>query len=128
MTALPFGNTIASYTATGMEITEMIKGVAQQKNLKSGNIIISLPQWAGLKYTFSTTKSPRVQKIEIAGKLLVDSKKYTIITNDFTANGGDNIITPVTFTTGKVLADVVIECLKRKKTITPTLAGNVVQH
>lgn len=124
LTTLPFGNTVVSYEATGQDIIDTIEGVVRGQNIKTGKRIISNPQWAGLRYSY-TASPAKVNQLTIKGSNIVPGNKYKVLTNDFTAAGGDSIIAPVTFTTGDVMADVVTECIKKRKTISPTVDGRI---
>lgn len=124
LTTLPFGNSIAFYTATGQDLLDMIEGISHRKNVKTGKQLISIPQWAGLGYKFRSKQDPDLS-VTLGGAPLEKDMVYTIMTDDFAAAGGDNVVSPVTFTRGEIVAEVVAGCLRRLGTITPFVDGSV---
>ncbi|KAI8903856.1 Metallo-dependent phosphatase-like protein [Gorgonomyces haynaldii] len=124
LATLPFGNVVASYKSTGKEVFDVLVGVATGINLSTNKSIISPPVFGGLRYK-KLSAAPYVSDITIGGKPLDLTKTYTVLTNDFTAGGGDNIIAPTKFVPGDVLADVVARCIKKKPTISPVTDGRV---
>ncbi|KAI8924768.1 Metallo-dependent phosphatase-like protein [Entophlyctis helioformis] len=126
ITVLPFGNTLATFSATGAKVMEMLERVAAGVDKVTGKKVISLPQWGGIRWTYnpSAPAYSRVRSVEVAGKPLDVAATYKLVTNDFVAAAGDNILAaPEKFTIGDVMADVVAECLTRRKTISPTVDG-----
>ena len=76
------------------------------------------PQVSGLAFTFDTRKPPgdRVTSVTVAGAPLEEGKTYTLATNNFLANGGDDYRV---FRAGEVLVDSASGSL---------MAGQLIDH
>ncbi len=102
---LPFDNTICILTFTGKEI-EMI---AQDIALTSGEAMY------GITFDINDGKS---SDIRIAGKPIDYNKTYTIVTNDYIAQGNDGLASMSKHSkmvdTGLLMRDVAIEHIKNK--------------
>ncbi|KAH6567589.1 hypothetical protein BASA60_008984 [Batrachochytrium salamandrivorans] len=121
MTVLPFENQIASFNYTGAQIKEVLENTVSMYNAQTKKLVISVPQWSGLKFTFDSTLpvGSRVTTVTVDNKPLSSDSTYTIITSDFVASGGDNILSPTPSISGDVLADVFAKCIKKLGTLTP---------
>jgi 2',3'-cyclic-nucleotide 2'-phosphodiesterase/3'-nucleotidase len=121
---LPFGNTIVTAEMTGAQI---IKVLEQSLTLQKG-----MMQMAGLKVKYNSSKPEykRVEEVTMAdGTKLQKDKTYTVATNNFLAEGGDNYSTfkEVNFTnTYKKVRSAVIEYLRTQDTISPKADDRVI--
>lgn len=142
---LPFDNYIVAIKLTGNQIKEALEHGVSAIEEEAGRF----PQVSGLsfKYKMSAKKGDRVREIFIADKPINSDKEYTVATNDFLAAGGDgyeafgkaikasrdfSIIGGVMkgekvmySDSGRWLRDVVIEYIKEKKKIAPTVEGRI---
>jgi 2',3'-cyclic-nucleotide 2'-phosphodiesterase (5'-nucleotidase family) len=125
-TMLPFGNTNAYFDVTGKELFDLIEGLIQKTNLKTGNPITSAMQFGNLQYTLKKDVKPSLQSVTIKGQPLDLKKSYKIVGSDFNVKGGDNFLpTGIVFKTGKIQVDVVTKCLRTKGKISPQIDGRV---
>ena len=114
LTELPFGNKTVVLRLTGAQVREALEnGVSRAEN-PSGRF----PQVSGLAFTFDTRKPPgdRVTSVTVAGAPLEEGKTYTLATNNFLANGGDDYRV---FRAGEVLVDSASGSL---------MAGQLIDH
>ncbi len=102
-TVLPFGNTVAVIYVTGAELLEALEA----STYSTPTAIGGFPQVAGIEFTIDTTKAfdqgeqypdstyfkpnsiNRVTINSINGNAFDPEAKYAVVTNDFTAAGGD---------------------------------------
>ena len=114
LTELPFGNKTVVLRLTGAQVREALEnGVSRAEN-PSGRF----PQVSGLAFTFDARRPPgeRVTSVKVAGAPLDDGKTYTLATNSFLANGGDDYRV---FKAGDVLVDSASGSL---------MAGQLIDH
>jgi 5'-nucleotidase len=126
MTILPFGNAIVSIEMSGQQIVDIIESIAAGKN-KDGKSIISFPQWSGVEFTLDN-KKPEFQKLvelKIGGILVDLNARYTVLTVDFVAGGGDNIMPKTPYISGDGLAETFVSCLRKKESISPDLKNYI---
>ncbi len=84
---LPFGNTVRVIELTGADIIAAIEnGINEYPEAKG-----AFPHIAGMTVEFDSSKEAgsRVVKIMIGEEELVETKTYTLATNDFLVAGGD---------------------------------------
>ncbi|TJY40990.1 bifunctional 2',3'-cyclic-nucleotide 2'-phosphodiesterase/3'-nucleotidase [Cohnella pontilimi] len=82
----PFGNVLTKMTLTGAQMKELLE---QQWPASGGS---KIGQVSGFTYSYDDSKTVGQRVIEIKkadGTKLVDTDTYTIVVNDFMANGGD---------------------------------------
>ncbi|MHC1747881.1 MAG: bifunctional UDP-sugar hydrolase/5'-nucleotidase [Cellulosilyticaceae bacterium] len=90
VTVFPFGNTIMVKEMKGSDIVAALEhGVSKYPEANGG-----FPHTAGITYTLDGTKEPgnRVSDLKVAGEPIVLDKMYSVVTNDFTAAGGDGYV------------------------------------
>ncbi|KAI8896163.1 Metallo-dependent phosphatase-like protein [Globomyces pollinis-pini] len=117
---LPFGNLLVPVQLTGEEIINQFeKAMAGTTIINGASVKVGFPQWSkNIKAVLDKTKpvNSRVVSIELNGAPVDPKKTYTLITNDFVAGGGDALMPGIKGKlTGPVMADVLIQCLKRTK-------------
>lgn len=142
---LPFDNYIVAIKLTGKQIKDTLEHGVSAIEEGAGRF----PQVSGLSFSYSRLAKPgsRIREIFIAGKSLDPDKEYTVATNDFLAAGGDGYMafgeavkSSKDFTviggmikceklvysdSSRWLRDVVIEYIKDKKKIAPTVDGRI---
>lgn len=111
---LPFDNLLVTMKVTGAQIDAMLTGV-----VKTGRIF----QASGLtiELTCAKGKPESARALTLEGKPLDPKKSYTVVWNDFLANGGDGTKEALegveqTFHPKYVMRDVVAEGLRTRKT------------
>jgi 5'-nucleotidase / UDP-sugar diphosphatase len=121
--ALPFLNTVVEVELTGAQLREVLE---QGLTLERG-----LVQTSGLRGTYDLSRPAgrRLVSIEVGGRPLADARVYRVATNSFVAEGGDLYATFLKTRardSGRSLADVVMEALRRQGEIGPPLGGRFV--
>jgi 5'-nucleotidase/UDP-sugar diphosphatase len=121
--ALPFLNTVVEVELTGAQLREVLE---QGLTLERG-----LVQTSGLRGTYDLSRPAgrRLVSIEVGGRPLADARVYRVATNSFVAEGGDLYATFLKTRardSGRSLADVVMEALRRQGEIGPPPGGRFV--
>jgi 5'-nucleotidase len=92
LSILPFNNPIVKVEITGKTLRQILEhGVARSAVGEDGEPG-RFPQISGMSFKFDTTKpvGSRVSEIMVSGKLLNETKTYTLATSDFlVSRGGD---------------------------------------
>lgn len=126
---MPFGNVVLVLEAKG----EDIKAMLEHGLSRAGQEFGGFPQVSGLKVVFDPAK-PVGQRIEsvLVGEWALDpNRTYRLAVNDFLAAGGDgyamlpNLKRIVDTNAGPLMAGVVIDYVKQKKTIAPRVEGRI---
>lgn len=98
MTAFPFGNAAIEVTYTGEELRQIFEGLVSGVNQFNDREITSFFQVStGVQVDYDPEGEigTRLASLTIAGEPVDDAAEYTIVTLDFLARGGDNILEPV---------------------------------
>ncbi len=144
-TVLPFDNYIVAIRLSGSRIRQALEHGVAGAETGSG----AFPQVSGLSFTYDP-KAPagsRVRQVLINGKPLDPAREYSVATNDFLAAGGDGYTAfgeavrsssdfsvtggmmkgekLVYSDSGRWLRDVVIEWLRGKKRIEPSVDNRI---
>jgi 2',3'-cyclic-nucleotide 2'-phosphodiesterase (5'-nucleotidase family) len=120
---MPFENEMVYIQLTGEQLQQFYDIVAA----KGGDSV------GGVRFVISNGKAKNIQ---IDGKLLDPVEKYWMVTNDYSANGGDGL---VVFTqrlqfisTGKKIRDVIISNFEERKingeNLTENLDGRIINE
>jgi hypothetical protein len=135
LTVLPFPNTVVQIPVTGRELKQILENIAYGRTMDD-QPVASLGHWSGLKYVYNVSR-PMFQKvvdIQIRDSAdpsqyrpLDESRTYNLVTTDFTALGGDNIMVPrEEITPGVVVFDVVERFIRDNlPVISPVLEGRI---
>ena len=121
LTALPFGDRTVLLRLTGAQVREALENGVSRAESPSGRF----PQVAGLTFTFDPRRPPgdRVTSVTVGGAPLEDGRAYTLATNDFLANGGDDYRV---FGAGEVLVDTASGALTAGQLIDHIIAAGTV--
>ncbi len=131
LAVLPFGNYAVTTTLTGADIWKALNVGASGYPTEG-----RFPQISGLKFTFDPTK-PGYSLVTSVSKsdgtpILPDTKRYTIVTNDYMLYGGDGytMFNPKSGTIRDLLVDVLANSLRAdaaagKVTSLPALDGRI---
>ncbi len=132
ISVLPFGNSVAVATITGIQLWAALEnGVSQHP---SGG---RFPQISGFKFSFDTSKAvgSRITAVtNLDGTAIAkDAKTYTVAVNDFMLYGGDGytMLNPATAKfPGKLLLDILVDGVKAdlaagRVTQTPKADGRI---
>ncbi|MEW6659239.1 MAG: 5'-nucleotidase C-terminal domain-containing protein [Thermodesulfobacteriota bacterium] len=144
---LPFDNYLVAIRLTGKQIREALEHGVSGLEEGAGRF----PQVSGLSFIYSrrAPAGSRVKEIVIGGQPLDPRKEYVVATNDFMAAGGDGYrafgealkSSPdfactggmlqgeklVYNDAGRWLRDVVIDYIRRQKTVAPQVNGRIKQ-
>ncbi len=127
-TLLPFGNSLVLVKLDGKTIKDMIENAIERAYIQKTNTG-AFPYLGNAKFTFDASKPLGERIIEFKIKQngnwadLDLNKTYTIATNNYVANGGDNYIelknAKDKYDTGFIDSDTFIEYVKKHKTLSP---------
>ena len=142
LTVQPFGNTIATFEAKGVDIIAALENGVSQLTVDAGSVIRAgaagrFPQVSGLRYSFDPNLEPgnRVQSVEVLGEdgeyTEIDLEAtYSVVTNNFVRQGGDgysmfdeNAINPYDF--GRVDYEALVDYLAANSPITAETEGRI---
>jgi 2',3'-cyclic-nucleotide 2'-phosphodiesterase (5'-nucleotidase family)/predicted AlkP superfamily phosphohydrolase/phosphomutase len=129
---LPFGNEVATLTATGEQLKAFLENGVSQMPAVNGRF----PQVSGLCFTYDITApaGSRVTSVTRAGASgcttdpvsLSAASSYTFAINDFIAAGGDgypNVLAQIT--TRDLMDQVVADYVQAKGSISPAIEGRI---
>jgi 2',3'-cyclic-nucleotide 2'-phosphodiesterase (5'-nucleotidase family) len=126
--ALPFINSLVTVEMKGRNIYSALeRGIRQYPNSGTNGGFL---QVSGIKFTFDASRpaGERVTKVIYNGGELDKDKLYSVATNDYLYNGGDNYDEfkdcRLLFR-GELLKDVLAKYIKEKGTINPELEGRI---
>ncbi|MBC7219947.1 5'-nucleotidase C-terminal domain-containing protein [Candidatus Bipolaricaulota bacterium] len=134
MEVLPFGNYLVVLSLTGEQILAALEnGVSQVENVAG-----RFPHVAGLRFTWNPSK-PAGQRIvtaeiwtEIGFQPLQARERYTVVTNDFLAGGGDgyDVFREAGETTvlGFVDYEVFADYLRAHDPVRPVVEGRITEE
>ncbi|KAJ7221394.1 Metallo-dependent phosphatase-like protein [Mycena pura] len=131
--AFPFGNAVVDVHLTGRALWDLFAGAVAGVSVANGAAVVTWPQIAGLSVTYNAATKTLVDlKIaQPAGGALqtVDlGATYTIVTSDYVAGGGDNImLVQSDFVVLDTLDEVLTAYIQRVGTVDEELQGRVVQ-
>ncbi|CAK5263936.1 unnamed protein product [Mycena citricolor] len=131
ITAFPFGNAVTEVSFTGRQLWDLFAGAVAGISVSNGAAVISWPQISqGMRVTYnSATKQLVDLEIGQGGNMSsIDlAATYRIVTSDYVAGGGDNIM-PVQ--SGYVVLDTLDEVLtayiQQRGTVSEALQNRVV--
>ncbi|TFK97586.1 Metallo-dependent phosphatase-like protein [Pterulicium gracile] len=96
ITAFPFNNALAEAGYTGDDLWKIFEGVVSGVSQFNDKPVVSWAQTGGFKIKYNPANEPgsRLISLEIADGELVErsSREYRVVTSDFVATGGDNIV------------------------------------
>ena len=130
LSELPFGNVVVKLELTGSQILEALENGVSEVERNSGRF----PQVSGMSFTYNpkAKAGSRINSVKVGNRPLSKGKTYTIATNDFLAKGGDGYSV---FKKGKVIIDaygakvmasMVMDYIKAKRSISPKVEGRIV--
>lgn len=95
LTALPFGNAVVELAYPGDELRKVLEGCVSQVNqVNQGAITSWLQVSSGVQIRYDPARTPgsRLLGVSVGGKPLNDTATYRVVTVDFLAGGGDNML------------------------------------
>jgi 5'-nucleotidase / UDP-sugar diphosphatase len=135
--ALPYGNTIATLKLKGRDVKIVLENSVSSAHDLLASATGRFLQVGGIKYSWNPTRpeGDRVDKILVKNEdgeyePLSNSATYSVVTNNFLRQGGDNYtvlknkaITPYDY--GRTLADVIADYLKVYSPVNPKVEGRI---
>ncbi|KAG5918563.1 hypothetical protein E4U61_001659 [Claviceps capensis] len=97
-TAFPFGNAITQIKYTGSDLRKILEGCVSrinQFNQKKTSSWIQVSQNIVIQHNPAKEPGSRLVNVTIGGRPLDDKTDYNVVTVDFLAGGGDNLLKPV---------------------------------
>ena len=135
LTVLPFGNVLADITYTGEQVRQLVESSICGISYTTNKTVITKPQWAGIRFQVDPSKPPFRRSVNIT---IIDpypaatysplnlAAAYKLVTNDYMAGGGDNILLhPVSFAPGDLMSDVTKSYLQELRDVKPVTDGRV---
>ncbi|MBP0439294.1 5'-nucleotidase C-terminal domain-containing protein [Tianweitania sediminis] len=134
LTVLPFQNTVATFQLSGEDLKASLEGAVSAIEEGKGKF----PQVAGIRYTLDKSVAPnegRIKSVEVSESgnwtPLDPAKTYTIVTNNFVRNGGDDYDLFETnaqnaYDYGPSLEQVVAEYISENSPYTPKLENRII--
>jgi len=98
LTSFPFGNAVVEVNYRGSDLRKILEGCVSRVNQFNQNKVTSwfqVSQGVTIRYNPTHPPGSMLSSVKIGGKLLNDTLEYRIVTVDFLAGGGDNIL-PIT--------------------------------
>jgi 2',3'-cyclic-nucleotide 2'-phosphodiesterase (5'-nucleotidase family) len=144
---LPFDNYIVAIKLTGRQLGEALEHGVSAVEDEEGRF----PQVSGLSFKYSPLekRGSRIKEISVAGHPINLDREYIVATNDFLAVGGDGYKAfgeaikssrnpsviggmmkgekVVYSEPGRWLRDVVVEYIREKRRIAPTIEGRIIE-
>ena len=130
--SLPFGSDIIELDYSGAEIRKVLEGCVSQVSQYNGEPLTSWFQISkNIKVEYNPNNEPgsKLVDVTVAGESLDDTKKYRVVTLDFLAGGGDNILEETTAYYERLDTEdeVLVQYIRRNSPLTPQLEERVVQ-
>ncbi|EMR70526.1 putative 5 -nucleotidase protein [Eutypa lata UCREL1] len=100
LTSFPFGNAVVEVTYTGAELRQIFEGLVSGVSQANGEEVTSFFQVStGVKVEYDPSREAGSRLVRLTvGEDVVgadSTEEYTLVTLDFLAGGGDNILEPV---------------------------------
>lgn len=124
---LPFGNEAVTRTITGAQLWAVLEHSVARMPAADGRF----PQISGFRFTFDHRMPVGMRVISVAlddgTTISPDDTVYTFVTNDFLNGGGDGytMLNDGHGVTREITADVLLEYIKSKGSITLTVEGRI---
>ncbi|KAL8419265.1 hypothetical protein RB594_002469 [Gaeumannomyces avenae] len=132
LTSFPFGNTIVDMTYTAADLWKVLEGLVSGVNQFNGKAVTSFLQLSKdirILYDPAGPVGSRLKRATVGGQPIDSkdtSKKYTFVTLDFIAGGGDSFLVPTTgFATLDAQDVVLMAYLAENSPIDITLDGRI---
>ncbi|HWC15340.1 MAG TPA: 5'-nucleotidase C-terminal domain-containing protein [Actinomycetota bacterium] len=124
---LPFGNEAVTRTITGAQLWAVLEHSVARMPAADGRF----PQISGFRFTFDQRLPAGMRVISVAlddgTPISPDDTVYTFVTNDFVNDGGDGytMLKDGQGVTREITADVLLDYIKSKGSVTPTIEGRI---
>ncbi|KAK6857819.1 hypothetical protein PG995_005518 [Apiospora arundinis] len=130
LTSFPFGNAVVELKYTGEQLWKIFEGAVSKVNQFNGKTLggfFQVSRGVKVEYNPSNPVGKRLVRLAVGGKPVDLKTEYTVVTIDFVATGGDNILEPVK--EGLVILDtmdeVLVDYIKAKSPVDFKLEGRI---
>ncbi|KAI1817198.1 Metallo-dependent phosphatase [Poronia punctata] len=132
LTSFPFSNAVVDVEFTAAELWTTIEGIVSEVNQDNKKPVTSFLQVSkGIKVEYNPDNEPgnRLVSLKVDGKDVDKNdkdKKYTVVTIDFVAGGGDNFFGPIDdLVVLDTLDEVLVEYIKEQSPVDFELDGRI---
>ncbi|KAI0451760.1 Metallo-dependent phosphatase-like protein [Xylaria acuta] len=129
LTSFPFSNAVVEVEFAGGELWTVFEGIVSgvnQDNEKEVTSFVQVSKGIKVSYNPDNDVGDRLVSLEIAGKEVDKSAKYTVVTIDFVAGGGDNFFGPIeNLVVLDTLDEVLVEYIQKNTPIDFELDGRI---
>lgn len=130
ITAFPFGNAVTQVKYSGSDLRKILEGCVSrinQFNQKKTASWLQVSRNIVIEHDPSKDVGSRLVKVTVGGKALDDKTDYNVVTVDFVAGGGDNLLKPVeAFISLDTLDQVLVGYIKQHSPLQNDLQQRVV--
>ncbi|CAH0038040.1 unnamed protein product [Clonostachys rhizophaga] len=131
LTSFPFGNAMVELTFSGADLRKVFEGLVSANNQFNGKEVSSWFQVSSavrVEHNPANEVGKRLVKVTIGGEDLHDAREYRLVTLDFLAGGGDNILEKQSgFAVLDLQEDVLNQYIKAHSPMSPKLQERVVK-
>lgn len=132
LTSFPFGNAVVQLPYSGEELRKIIEGWVSRENQfskKKTSSWFQVSKDIKIEYNPDNDAGSKLISVTVGGKPLDESRKdYRVVTLDFVARGGDNLVEPTTgFAALDADSDVFEAYVKANTPLTNALEERVVK-
>jgi 2',3'-cyclic-nucleotide 2'-phosphodiesterase (5'-nucleotidase family) len=129
LSELPFNNVTVKLEITGKVLWAALEhGVAKVENIRG-----QFPHVSGMRYVFDPTRPAgrRIVSVQVGGRALDPHATYTLATNDYIAEGGDNyemlksLTRLIDTSAATLMAAAVMHYVETQGSIAPKLEGRI---
>ncbi len=132
LTSFPFGNAVVQLPYSGQELRKIIEGWVSRENQfskKKTSSWFQISKDIKIEYNPDNDAGSKLISVTVGGKPLDETRKdYRVVTLDFVARGGDNLVEPTTgFAALDADSDVFEAYVKANTPLTNALEERVVK-
>lgn len=129
ITSFPFGNAVVKLTYSGADLLKILEGAVSGINqFNSQKLSSGIQVSHNLQVQYDPSKAPGHMLVDarISGQRIDPEKKYIIVTVDFVATGGDNILLKRDdFAVLDTLDEVLVDYIKARTPLKNTLEKRI---
>ncbi|KAK8036116.1 hypothetical protein PG993_008730 [Apiospora rasikravindrae] len=129
LTSFPFGNAVVELKYTGADLWKIFEGAVSKVNQFNGKALggfFQVSRGVKVEYNPQNAVGKRLVRLTVNDKPVDMQTEYSVVTIDFVATGGDNILEPVE---GIVILDtmdeVLVDYIKAKSPVDFKLEGRI---
>ncbi|KAK1993851.1 5'-nucleotidase [Colletotrichum falcatum] len=132
LTSFPFGNSVVEITYSGADLRRVLEGAVGRVNQFNGLPVTSGFQVSRnivVEYDPVAANGSKLVSVEVAGEPLDDARDYRVVTLDFLAGGGDNMLVATTdFVSLDTQDEVLVQYVQAKSPVGAEIEGRIVQR